>query len=445
MTQRPVVKRLRYRLYGLVFLMVASLFVALCVGFYNKAFTPVTTVDLRTDHIGNQLSAGADVKVRGMIVGDVRAISAERDGAVLQLALDPEQAETLPANVSARLLPKTLFGERYVELRLPETGTGETLSAGAVIEQDRSSAAIEVQRVLDNLMPVLRAVQPEKLSTTLHAISSSLAGRGEQLGDTLVELNTYLEGVLPAMPDLRANIDQLAEVSDVYTEAAPDLLRAMRDLSTTTRTVEERQDQLRGLFDTLTTASGNLDAFLRANKDNLIALSANVQSTLGVLAKYAPQYPCLLESIVNQIPAADRAFGKGTAHPEVGQVTLKITSSRGKYRPGVDEPENLDKRGPRCYPSGERPDRMPQYPAEGPIQDGASKPPPGRTENPERFQPTIPQSATGSGSSVANTPAERELISALVAPELEVMPDEAPTWASLLVGPVYRGTEVSLR
>ncbi|MQA07097.1 MAG: MCE family protein [Pseudonocardiaceae bacterium] len=442
--ERPVVKRLRYRLYGLVFLVIAALFVAMSIGFYRKAFTPVTTVSLHTDHVGNQLRVGADVKVRGLIVGDVREVRASGERAVLDLALRPESAAKIPANVAARLLPKTLFGERYVALQLPSEPSGQMLESGSVIGQDRSSSAVEIERVLNNLMPVLQAVQPQKLATTLHSVSTALEGRGKQVGDTLVELNTYLERLLPSMPDVRANIEDLSSVANTYSDAAPDLLRALSDLTSTTRTVVQQQTQLRGLFETLTTASINLKSFLDANKNNLIHLSANVQSTLEVLAKYAPEYPCLLDQLVKQIPAADRAFGKGTAHPEVGRVTMEITSTRGKYLPGRDEPRNEDKRGPRCYPRGVPPDRFPQYPAEGPVKDGSYKPPPGETDNPEKFQPTVPQSVSG-GSQVANSPAERDVIGALLGPQLGVMPAEVPEWSSLLVGPLYRGTEVRLR
>lgn len=446
MTERAVVKRLRYRLYGLVFLIVVALFVALCVGFYRKAFTPVTMVSLHTDQTGNQLRVGADVKVRGMIVGEVRSISSSGETARLDLALRPESVPDIPANVAARLLPKTLFGERYVALQLPDRETGETIEGGSVIEQDRSRSAVEVEQVLNNVMPVLRAVQPQKLATTLHSVSSALEGRGEQFGETLVDLNSYLQKMVPSLPDLRESIADFPAVADTYARAAPDVLDAMRDLTTTTRTLVAEQAALRDLFGTLTRSSINLKSFLDANRDNLIRLNAEVQPTLRVLAKYAPEYPCLIKEIVRQIPVADHAYGKGTEHPNVGKVTIEVTSSRGKYKPGVDEPENLDKRGPRCYPRAVPPQRFPQYPAEGPVRDGSSKPPPGETDNPERFRPTVPQSvSTATTPQVANSPAERDLLSALIGPQLGVMPGDVPDWSGLLVGPLYRGTEVRLR
>ncbi len=107
------------RLLGLAFVVVLAAAMSLSVLAYDKAFTPVVLVTLRTDHTGLQLNQGADVKLRGVIVGEVRGIAANGQTATLRLALDPAQARRIPANVSARMLPKTLFGERYVDLEAP--------------------------------------------------------------------------------------------------------------------------------------------------------------------------------------------------------------------------------------------------------------------------------------------------------------------------------------
>src|ERR1043165_8464080 len=106
-------ERRRYQIYGVIFLVIAGMFVVLSIAFYRKTFTPIVPVTLETDHVGNQLRTGADVKLRGLIVGEVRGIEPKGDHAVLDLAMDPDQIGKIPANVTARLLPKTLFGERY--------------------------------------------------------------------------------------------------------------------------------------------------------------------------------------------------------------------------------------------------------------------------------------------------------------------------------------------
>ena len=65
------------RTYGVVFLVVLALLVALTVAIYNKVFVEVVHVTLQTDRVGNQLAPPADVKLRGMIVGEVRDVRSD--------------------------------------------------------------------------------------------------------------------------------------------------------------------------------------------------------------------------------------------------------------------------------------------------------------------------------------------------------------------------------
>jgi len=107
-------------------------------------------VTLKSERIGNQLQNASDVKIRGLIVGEVRSITSTGDGASIEMALQPDQVAGIPVNVSARILPKTLFGERFVDLVIPTDPSATTIAAGDTIGQDRSTVAIELEQVFDN-------------------------------------------------------------------------------------------------------------------------------------------------------------------------------------------------------------------------------------------------------------------------------------------------------
>ena len=211
---------IRRRLQGLAFLVVLALLLGLSVALYKKAFTDVAMVTLETDTAGSQLQEASDVKVRGVIVGEVREIEADVEGATISLALNPEYLDQIPADVTARLLPKTLFGERFVSLELPESPSEERLGDGDVIGQDRSENATELQRVIDNTLPLLQAVQPQDLAYTLGAIADAVRGRGESLGDNLVATGEYFGEINTVMPELQEDISLLADFADTYDGAA---------------------------------------------------------------------------------------------------------------------------------------------------------------------------------------------------------------------------------
>ncbi|WP_243788015.1 MCE family protein [Saccharopolyspora gloriosae] len=392
MSHRPRLRRARNQLLGLVFVACAVLFLATSVALYAKAFTPVVAVTLRTDRVGNQLDEGAEVKVRGLQVGEVRAVRTAGNGAEIDLAIEPEQAELLPGDVTARLLPKTLFGERYVSLVVPAEPLGPVLAAGDRIGQDRSGSAIELERVLADVLPTLRAVQPQKLATTLSAVSQALDGRGEQLGRTLLTLNEVLAGVEPELPNLTADLTALAEVSNDYADVLPDLTAALSDLSVTSRTVAEQRVAVQGLIADLTATSDDLGGFLREHGDDVIRLAADSRPTLESLARHAPEYPCLLRRLTELKPDVDEALGAGTGQPGL-HVSLGIVAVRGGSGGGG--------LGSCSAP----------IPAEGGV----------------------------------GSPQEGRFAGVLSALSRGVPPESAPEWGGLLLSPVYRGAEVSLR
>lgn len=441
---------LRRRVLGLLLVAVLAAGVTLSIALYDKVFTPTVEVKLEAGDIGNQLVPQSDVKVRGLIVGTVKSVAATEKGAELTLALDPESAKMIPANVSARFLPKTLFGERFVSLEIPGAPSTAVLRTGDVIPQDRTTDAIQLGKAIDDLLPVLQAVQPEKLSATLTAISTALHGRGDQLGRTLSQLGTYVGDLNPHLPQLRKNLQELAKFSDNLGASAPDLVQTMDNLATTAKTVVSEQRNLQSLYGEVTGASQTLESFLRANSTTMIRLATNSRPTAELLAQYAPEYPCLLGSMAELVPYVDQSLGKGTSKPGL-HAKIEVVVSRGPYKAGRDEPRFDDKRGPRCYHVKDYPMPFPQYPPDGPIKDG-STPPPGSRAAGDGLQPANTTATAGgyqgggtTAGSIANTPAEQDFLAQLIGPQVGMSAADVPGWGGLLVGPLYRGAEVSVR
>ena len=110
--------------------------------------------------------------------------------------------------MTAALVPKTLFGEKYVELNIPKDASSSSLEAGDKIEQ--TELPIEVERVLNDLYPLLRTVQPAEINYTLNALATALEGRGDKIGESFVTLDSYLKRLNPQIPDIIADIKLLA-------------------------------------------------------------------------------------------------------------------------------------------------------------------------------------------------------------------------------------------
>jgi phospholipid/cholesterol/gamma-HCH transport system substrate-binding protein len=430
------VARLRLLGLGFVVLLVGSLTLSVLV--YRKAFTPVDWVTLRTDHTGMQLSPGAEVKLLGVQVGEVREISANGSSAELRLAMDPDRIAGIPADVSARLLPKTLFGERYVELvpadpgrsigqpdgtggrpgsasSAPASGVGPAvagrplLRAGAVIDQDHSSSAVELEHVLDRALPVLQAIKPDKLAATLGALAYALDGRGDRLGTDLTNADQVLATLNKEMPTIATDVRRLAEALDGYNAALPDLLTILRNVTVTANTVVDQKEQLAEFLADATDLSDNTRIFLDRYDDRIIQLGRVSRPVLELLAAYAPEYPCFFQGLTALQPQLEGVFASGRMH-----ITLEVTKDNGKYVKGRDEPVYAAHNGPQC-----RGLPNPKVPAPGtPIADGYDY---------------------GAGA-----PAKQPLLKPIVAALTGTQPDEVSDLSLLLWGPLLNGQTVNL-
>jgi len=302
--------KVRIRTLGIVFiaLMVASVWLVYAV--FNQAFTSFDKVTLPTDASGRQLPDRADVKVRGVIVGEVTDALANPggNGAVLTLGIDPAWMKSIPANVTASILPKTLFGEKYVELNIPagDTPSSPKLVAGDHITQTK--LPIELENVLNDLYPLLRAVEPAQLNYTLSAMADALDGRGAELGQTLTTLNSYLTKFNPQVPALVEDLKKLATVSGTYADVVPQIAQTLRSSVITGNTLVSQEAALRQLLQQTSLFADTSTSFLNANGQNIVDLSNVSAPQLALLSQYSSEFPCLARGLAEQVPMLASAF-----------------------------------------------------------------------------------------------------------------------------------------
>ncbi|TCI97571.1 MCE family protein [Aeromicrobium sp. IC_218] len=436
MTARP---RLLDALLGLGYLLLAAALLVVAGMAYQRTFVPSVDVTLETAAVGNALKKGSDVKLNGVPVGEVKQVRSSADGATLTLALDPDTAESLPRGTTARLLPKTLFGERFVALVRPQQAGATGVTAGATLRQDTSDEAVELEEVLDELLPVLQSIQPEKLSATLGELTAMLRGRGDDIAGTLDDWQAYLKRINPLVPQIADDLTKLADVADAYETALPDLLDALDSMTTTTKTLVEERKGLGDVYASVTSMSRSTDAWLGKNQGRIVVLADESRSALAAVEPYAVQFPCLLKATRQLVPVMDDVLGKDTSEPGL-HVTLNVVEGQGRYLAG-DKPTITSSGAPRCpYVTGQTGTR----PAAA-ASAGGSASQPAAIGAPPNAQVDASTLAAASGLGEANSPAENQLIAELLAPTRAMAPSDYPDWGSLLVGPTLRGTEVSLR
>lgn len=317
----------RLLLAGVVFLVVMALLVALSLAIYQKVFTPVTMVTVKAERAGLQLAQFGDVRLHGALVGQVREISQDGKEASIRVALRPRAAERIPENVSVEILPTTLFGQKFLALIDPEKPSGRALSDGDVIPSSRVRTNVELQSILADLFPLLRSIRPADLSATLHALANALRGRGDKLGETMEKLDSYLTTMNVHLPTLREDLVLLARVSRTYAIAAPDLVRLLRNATTTARTVTTEEPQLRAFFDDVTGLGRTSTRVLRRNERAIVREAALARPLTRLLDTYSPEFPCLLKGADRYTDRLNGIFNTG----RVKQTMSLAATQRGPF------------------------------------------------------------------------------------------------------------------
>lgn len=433
-------KILSNRLLGVVFIGLLLLGVWLINAVFTQKFVSFDKVTLDTDTIGLQLPSRADVKVRGVIIGQVLSAKSESNGAVLTLGIKPgtlgeteDGKPLIPENVTASILPKTLFGEKYVELVIPSDAASTSLAKGDNITQ--TQLPIEVERVLNDIYPLLRAVQPAELNYTLNALAGALEGRGEAIGENIETFDAYLKRLNPQVPALVEDLRLLSKVSGTYADVAPQIAETLRNTVKTGNTLLSRQDKLNAFLKDVAAFSDTSKTFLDNNGSNIVRLGQLSEPQLRLLNRYSPEFPCLLSGLVDQAPMLANTFRGFVFHIDL--ITLP-RQPRGYTK--NDVPVLGADTGPNCVGLPN-----PKVPAKGfpNLADGVHDP--GETGlergDAQRTAPMIDTSLA----SAAGGADQKAFWNALTAPVLGVPVDEVTDLTSLLFGPLATGTEVSVR
>ena len=416
------------RLLGVVFIGILLLGVWLINAVFTQKFVSFDKVTLDTDTVGLQLPTRADVKVRGVIVGQVLEARSESNGAVLTLGIDPDEIKTIPENVTASILPKTLFGEKYVELVVPSDASKHALTQGDEIKQ--TQLPIEVEKVLNDIYPLLRAVQPAELNYTLNALATALEGRGEAIGENIETLDAYLKRLNPELPALIEDLRLLSKVTGTYADVAPQIAETLRNTVKTGNTLVSRQAKLNAFLKDVTSFSDTAKTFLDNNGSNIVRLGQLSEPQLQLLNRYSPEFPCLLRGLVDQAPHLASTFRGFVFHIDL--ITLP-RQPRG-YGP-QDVPVLGADNGPACVglPNPKVPLRgMPN------LADGVNGLQRGDAQ---RTAPQVDASLT----SAAAGSGQKAFFNSLTAPVLGVPADQVSDLTTLLFGPLATGTEVSVR
>ncbi|MGD1208945.1 MCE family protein [Mycobacterium seoulense] len=318
-----------YRTAALVFLMVAAVVLGFVWLQFRGQLSPTTRLTMLAPRAGLVMDPGSKVTYNGVEIGRVATISeVERDGspaAKFVLNVNPKYIEFIPANVDANIRATTVFGNKYVSLTSPKNPAPQPITPQHVI--DARSVTTEFNTLFETLTAITEKIDPVKLNLTLAAAAQALTGLGDKFGQSIVNANAILDDINPQMPQIRHDIQRLADLGDVYAKAAPDLFDSLNNAVVTARTVHRQESDLdAALLAAAGLGNTGADIFVRGGP-YLQRGAADLVPTAQLLDTYSPEFFCTIRNYYDEEPAAYATTGGGNGYAL--RTMTELTSGLG--------------------------------------------------------------------------------------------------------------------
>lgn len=297
---------LRYKLAALALVLVIVAVVAISLTMFFGGFIPEKHVAVIAPRSGLVMDPDAKVKFRGAQIGRVGSVESENGQVRLELDLDPGLMGLVPGNALVDIRSTTVFGAKYVNFVEPADPAGR-LEPGQVLRGE--SVTVEFNTLFERLTEVLEMVEPAKLNATLTALGTALQGRGDELGNLLVDADRLLREINPSIPALRHDFQAGAAVANLYADTAPELLRTVDNATALSGTLVENEQNFDALLlDTIGLAD-TTGAVLTENEQNLGTALELLRPTTELLDTYKPTLYCVVRGLAKAMPLAEDLFG----------------------------------------------------------------------------------------------------------------------------------------
>lgn len=263
----------------------------------------VVTADF--DRAGLNVRPGYEVRVRDYPVGTISAINVDRKtfSAIYTLKLDA--GTHVARDTHAVLVPKTLFGDKYVQLDPALPGQPE-LRNGDHITRSNTQDPVEIQQVFDEAAPLLQALDPPRFGAALASMSQGLAGGGDDLRRLTDGWTNVMQEFANRSGDLTTLLTTAPGVAGTFAERGQDLTTAATDLGKVAEVLAKNEPTLGPLLEQNAELADKAADLLSNSPDRLgriipdmVDVVALTDSMPGRIAKFAKSVKYNLRGTAN--------------------------------------------------------------------------------------------------------------------------------------------------
>ncbi len=276
----------------LVFMVVCigiSIVIAAVIGNWRFGDTNEFTAEFGT---AQGLLVNDAVKISGVTVGKVTAIEVTEDGtALVSFEVDEEYTITEDSAVSIRW--RDVFGLRFLYV---DPGEGAVAASGFDFPRDQTVAAADLTVLLDRIVPVLNALDPELQNIVLEALAQGLVGRDDEVARILADGADLTEAIASRDAEIESLITDTTTIVEAYSNRRDDLQTLIGSFADVSESIAARNDLLVSSVVQLADAQEDLDRLLEANDADLRAALDEAEVIVRTIAERTPELEYVLET-----------------------------------------------------------------------------------------------------------------------------------------------------
>ncbi len=234
------------------------------------------------------LYEGSEVRILGVPVGQVTSITPAGTSVRVEMVYDAQYK--VPADAKAVIVSPSLVGDRFIQLT-PGYQGGPVMADGTEIPRKRTQTPVELDRAFSNLNDIVTALGPKganaegSLSQLLEVGAKNLKGQGENINQSIEDLSQAANTLSKGRKDLFATVRQLQSFVTELAQNDKQMRRFTRNLSSVSEQLAGERKELEQALGNLAVALGEVEAFVRANKNSLTKNVEALTSVTSVLAR----------------------------------------------------------------------------------------------------------------------------------------------------------------
>ncbi|MGA6168544.1 MCE family protein [Amycolatopsis magusensis] len=283
---------------GLLFILVTTLATTvLALSIANTGVGEADTYSARFTDV-TALNAGDDIRISGVRVGQVEELKVV-DQHIAQVKFSVDRGRRLPSDLRATIKYRNMVGQRYIALERGKLAGAEPMVPGDEIPLERTTPALDLTDLFNGFKPLFQALSPtdvnqlsgeivqvlqgegstvESLLMHTGALTTTLAGRDQVIGQVITNLNSVLKTI-------NSKGDRLSSVVSTLQQLVSGLAEDRTAIGEAVQGVADLSDATAGLFEVARPPLKETIAELGAVSGNLAAQEDELDQFFELLPK----------------------------------------------------------------------------------------------------------------------------------------------------------------